>query len=92
MGKEKETLLYVETTSDDAITLIENLVRVRAARRLLEDCLFDFKEAGKTLQDLRELERKLQSEIRRTVLQPDPVRVSQHLKDRIKQHFRKEKL
>ena len=86
----KEKYLYIETTSDEAVDLIEDRVLVASARRLLEGSSLNTEESRNINQALREMERELAHKIRRTVLQPDPVRVSRHLFKRIKQEIKKE--
>ena len=87
----RDVILYVETTSHEAITLIENLTKVEAARRLVDDvALMEFDEMKETVQSLRDLERTLRAKIRDTVLQPDPKRVSQHLVERVRSQVRQE--
>lgn len=90
MSEHKEAILYVETTSDDAVDLIENLVKVEMAKKILDTSSLAHDQVGGTLQNLRELERDLRFKIRNTVLQPDPVRVSKHLAARIRDQIRKE--
>ena len=87
----RKTILYVETTSTEAISMIENLTKVEAARRLLDDCsLLEYEEVNDSVQALRDLERTIRSKIRTTVLQPEPKRVSQHLIERIRCEVRRE--
>ena len=83
-------ILYVETTSDEAIALIEDLQAVTLARRLIENTSVEFDKRKVLQQELKTLERDLRSRFRTTVLQPDPVRVSKHLKRRLKTAIKQE--
>ena len=90
MSKSKGVYLYVETTSDEAVELIENLTAVRLARRLLDETVLPFDDIGEIQQALRDLERGLRRRMRKEILQPDAVRVSKHLAKRLKQEIKKE--
>lgn len=95
MKKERNVYLYVETTSDEAVSLIEALSRVESARLLLKHPSFEmagvkWDETSPSMQALQDLERELRARMRNTILQPNPVRVSKHLADRIRNEIKKE--
>jgi len=86
----REKVLYVETTSDEAINIIENLTLVSSAKRMLEVSTLTYKEKSEIVQGLCDLERSLRNRLRKEVLEPDPVQVSKQLIRRIENEIRKE--
>ena len=90
-SKPKETILYAETVSSEAYSLIENLTRVDIARRLVLDLGFiDFDKTKEASYALDKLASQLRREIREELLAKTPRKISETIIDRLRSEITKQ--